>query len=146
MEATSGCDLLLAAACVRDAGRRTGQIDLPPELARTPLKALTGSEPEDILTRDFGPDASSTISKKDLMPRVSVVLVFLRNIRPESLLDAGSGRGAFFPFRQEFSDTPVTSLDVLERPHGTAGSCQQRRSLAAQPQPVDRTAEGAGLS
>lgn len=50
------------------------------------------------------------------LPRVRMVMGFLRAVRPESLLDVGSGRGVFlFPFLREFPDTPVTSLDILDR-------------------------------
>lgn len=40
----------------------------------------------------------------------------LKSIRPERVLDVGSGRGVFlFPFLEEFPQTPVTALDLL--PH-----------------------------
>ena len=52
----------------------------------------------------------------DELPRVRAVLGFLRGVGPESLLDVGSGRGVFlFPFMRQFPDTPVTSLDILEK-------------------------------
>ena len=51
-----------------------------------------------------------------LMPRVHKVLGFLRGICFESLLDVGSGRGAFlFPFMEAFPYIPVTSLEILEK-------------------------------
>ena len=57
---------------------------------------------------------------KDDLPRVQVVLGFLQGIIPagmcNSLLDVGSGRGAFLlPLLREFPDLEVTSLDIL--PH-----------------------------
>ena len=57
---------------------------------------------------------------KDDLPRVQVVLGFLRGIvaagQCQSLLDVGSGRGVFlFPLLRDFSDMEVTSLDIL--PH-----------------------------
>ena len=40
------------------------------------------------------------------LPRVRMALGFLRSVWPESLLDVGSGRGAFlFPFLEEFPGT-----------------------------------------
>ena len=55
---------------------------------------------------------------KDDLPRVQVVLSFLQGIVPagqcNSLLDVGSGRGAFlFPLLREFPELEVTSLDIL---------------------------------
>lgn len=57
--------------------------------------------------------------KQDL-PRVQVVLGFLQGVVPaggcRSLLDVGSGRGAFlFPLLRDFPDMQVTSIDIL--PH-----------------------------
>ena len=49
------------------------------------------------------------------LPRVKMVMGFLRGVRPESLLDVGSGRGVFlFPFLRAFPQTPVTSLDLMD--------------------------------
>lgn len=54
--------------------------------------------------------------EKEILPRVKIVLGFLRNIQPESLLDIGSGRGVFlFPFLCEFTNCKVSSIDILER-------------------------------
>ena len=57
---------------------------------------------------------------KDDLPRVQVVLGFLRGIvsagQCQTLLDVGSGRGVFlFPLLRDFPDLEVTSLDIL--PH-----------------------------
>ena len=50
------------------------------------------------------------------LPRVRMALGFLRSVWPESLLDVGSGRGAFlFPFLEEFPGTEVTAIDLLPR-------------------------------
>jgi 2-polyprenyl-3-methyl-5-hydroxy-6-metoxy-1,4-benzoquinol methylase len=49
------------------------------------------------------------------LPRVSKVLGLLRGFQPENLLDIGTGRGVFlWPFLDEFRDTPVHCLDVLD--------------------------------
>lgn len=46
------------------------------------------------------------------LPRVQRVLGTLRGIRPESLLDVGSGRGTFlWPLLDVFPDLAVTSID-----------------------------------
>lgn len=51
-----------------------------------------------------------------VLPRVGKVLGFLKSIYFESLLDVGSGRGAFlFPLLDTFSYINVTSLDILEK-------------------------------
>ena len=53
--------------------------------------------------------------RSNLLPRVKKVLGFLSAIAPVSLMDVGSGRGAFlFPFLDQFPFTEVTSLDILD--------------------------------
>lgn len=113
----NGYEALLAAAYVRGTARETGVPPLPPELTETPLEALTDAELARIIAA--GERAGLKLyrfKKKDDLPRVSAVLGFLRGIRPDSLLDVGSGRGAFlFPFLRDFPEIPVTSVDLL--PH-----------------------------
>lgn len=47
------------------------------------------------------------------LARVSRVLGILRGLRPDSLLDVGSGRGAFlWPLLDCFPDLPVTAIDT----------------------------------
>ena len=54
--------------------------------------------------------------EKDILPRVNIVLGFLKNIYPETLLDVGSGRGVFlFPLLNEFPSINVTSIDILDK-------------------------------
>ena len=54
--------------------------------------------------------------EKDDLPRVTMVLGFLKNICPSSLLDIGSGRGVFlFPLLRDFSYLNITSLDILDK-------------------------------
>lgn len=47
------------------------------------------------------------------LPRVARVLGVLRGLQPATLLDIGSGRGAFlWPLLDAFPDLPVTALDL----------------------------------
>jgi len=49
----------------------------------------------------------------EMLPRVRRVLGFLRGIAPESLLDAGSGRGAFlWQCLNTFPELPVTACEI----------------------------------
>ncbi|MBQ3253696.1 MAG: methyltransferase, partial [Acholeplasmatales bacterium] len=53
--------------------------------------------------------------EKENLPRVDIVLGFLKNIYPKTLLDVGSGRGVFlFPLLKEFEDIKASSLDILD--------------------------------
>lgn len=53
--------------------------------------------------------------EKEELPRVKIVLGFLKSIYPSSILDVGSGRGTFlFPFFKEFDYCDVTSIDILD--------------------------------
>lgn len=54
--------------------------------------------------------------EKEYLPRVSIVLGFLKNIYPEKLLDVGSGRGVFlFPLLNEFSNINIDSIEILPK-------------------------------
>lgn len=105
-----------AAACVRGAAMEQPGL-LPRDILDKPLEDLTRQDFEAIL--QAGETAGLRLyhfKKKDLLPRVKVVMGFLRGICPESLLDVGSGRGVFLlPFLREFPWVPVTGVDIL--PH-----------------------------
>lgn len=105
---------LLAAAYVRGVARSGGLV-LPGELDDAPLGALTDAELDRII--GIGVQAELKLyhfKEKDDLPRVAAVLGFLRGVQPRSLLDVGSGRGAFlFPFLREFPETPVTAVELL---------------------------------
>ena len=91
--------------------------DDPSPLVRRPLDGLTDADCGALLAlaRERGLDLHH-FKRFDELPRVRKVLGFLQAVRPESLLDVGSGRGVFlFPFLRGFPDVPVTSLDLLER-------------------------------
>ena len=71
-----------------------------------------------------GPDAYSVgkaaglkvhyFKRSALLPRVGLVLGFLRGIEFDSLLDVGSGRGAFlWPFLDAFPDKETHVVDLL---------------------------------
>lgn len=52
--------------------------------------------------------------KKDPLPRVARVIGFLRGVAPQSLLDIGTGRGAFlWPLLDAHPDLEVTCVDPL---------------------------------
>lgn len=52
--------------------------------------------------------------EKEYLARVKIVLGFLRNIYPDTLLDIGTGRGVFLlPLLCEFDSINVTACDIL---------------------------------
>lgn len=104
-------DYRMMAACVRGALKGTGA------MFEAPLDALT--EADCLRLLDLGQAAglkTHYFKRHEALPRVKLAMGFLRGVRPESLLDVGSGRGVFlFPFLREFPWVPVTSLDILDR-------------------------------
>ena len=86
-------------------------------LFAAPLEALSESDCERLLALGRAAGLKLHYFKRhEALPRVRMAMGFLRGVRPESLLDVGSGRGAFlFPFLREFPGVPVTSLDILAR-------------------------------
>ncbi len=106
----------LAAAAVRGHAARQG-LALPAPLGEKPLEALTESELTALLELGSAWGVKLYRFKRghESLPRVKQILGFLRSVRPESLLDVGSGRGVFlFPFLDAFPGVPVTSLDLLD--------------------------------
>lgn len=107
---------LLAAAAVRGHALRSADCVLPRSLAEKPLDALNEQELETILDlgRAWGVKLYRFKRTHEYLPRVRQVLGFLWGVWPETLLDVGSGRGAFlFPFLDAFPHAKVTSLDIL---------------------------------
>ena len=107
----------LAVAAVRGYLMRNSENGLPAELTKVPLGSLSDSDILKLIT--FGEDAGIKLYRfkrgHEELPRVKKILGFLHSVQPQSLLDVGSGRGVFlFPFLNEFPDTSVTSLDILD--------------------------------
>ena len=107
----------LAAAAVRGYMIRSGKNGPPAELAKVPLGSLSDGDISKLIS--YGEDAGIKLYRfkrgHEDMPRVKKILGFLHSVQPKSLLDVGSGRGVFlFPFLNEFPDTSVTSLDILD--------------------------------
>lgn len=106
----------LAAAYVRGYSLRTGKPGLPEAWKRGLLTELEEDAVRGIL--EAGREADLKIYRFKTthgdLPRVKKVMGFLKGISFESLLDVGSGRGAFlFPFLTEFPWAEVTAADIL---------------------------------
>lgn len=91
---------------------------LPDDLRKKPLSDLTEADLETIYRAGKAADLKLYRFKKthEDLPRIRKVLGFLRGIDFDSLLDIGSGRGAFLlPLLSTFPWVHVTSADIL--PH-----------------------------
>lgn len=106
----------LATAYVRGVAMKKEGL-LPQERLKKPLEDLCEQEMARIIQAGEAAGLGMYhFKKRDMLPRVKAVMGFLKGIQPQSLLDVGSGRGAFlFPFLKEFPQTAVTSADIL--PH-----------------------------
>lgn len=105
-----------AAAYVRGYAKKTGLV-LIENLCEKPIEELNEQELDMLFTagKNCGLKMYRFKSHCD-MPRVKIVMGFLRSVMPESLIDVGSGRGVFLlPFLEEFAGAAVTSVDIL--PH-----------------------------
>ena len=106
----------LAAAFVRgkltDAAVRAAY----PRLFTLPLEALSAEEWEQIIQLGLEHGLRLHRFKRTMdLPRVRRVLGILRGLQPVSLLDVGSGRGAFlWPLLDAFPMLPVTTIDLLD--------------------------------
>lgn len=95
-------------------------IDMEQQYMTTILEAYKRGYEERYKGKEDAPEMKEHYFKaKDDLPRVQVVLGFLRGIVPagqcKTLLDVGSGRGVFlFPLLRDFPDLEVTSLDILQ--------------------------------
>ena len=101
----------LAAAYIR--GQREKELALPDSLTAPPLGELSREKISRLV--GLGRDAGITLhmfKKTSGLARVERVLGMLRGLRPERLLDIGSGRGAFlWPLLDAFPGLAVTSID-----------------------------------
>jgi 2-polyprenyl-3-methyl-5-hydroxy-6-metoxy-1,4-benzoquinol methylase len=90
------------------------------ELLEAPLDALLPNEWETVIHYGLGHGLRLHRFKRTMgLPRVARVLGVLHGVEPSSLLDIGSGRGAFlWPLLDAFPTLPVASVDVL--PHRVA--------------------------
>ena len=110
----------LAAAYVRGEGQ-TGDIELPEELTAAPLEELSEDQKERLVALGKAAELKMHYFKeKDQLPRVQLVMGFLRGMvasgQITSVLDVGSGRGAFlFPLLTTFPELDISSIDIL--PH-----------------------------
>ena len=112
----------LAAAYTRGTAMQqqpaTQPLVLRPLLLTKPMEELTAEETEEILTagKAAGLKLYRFKNTHDTLPRVKMVLSFLKSIEMDTLLDIGSGRGVFlWPCLQAFPQLAVTGLDIL--PH-----------------------------
>ena len=87
------------------------------ELIQKPLAEISDEDAEELLS--LGKSAELSMHKfkrKDLLPRVRKVLGLLRGLPVGTLLDIGTGRGAFlYPLLDEFSYLQILCYDIL--PH-----------------------------
>ena len=108
----------LAAAYVKGCALK-GMMSLPEGLAQRNLDSLTDDQKDELVS--YGKAARLKMhyfKEKDELARVQLVMGFMRGIvasgQVSSLLDVGSGRGAFlFPLLTEIPGVDVTSIDIL---------------------------------
>ncbi|MBP5509307.1 MAG: class I SAM-dependent methyltransferase [Kiritimatiellae bacterium] len=81
------------------------------------MKGMGRPVPQGVCAYDVGKAAKLKVhyfKRRELLPRVRLVLGFLRSIEFGSLLDVGSGRGAFlWPFLESFPGKEVHVIDML---------------------------------
>lgn len=94
---------------------KQNNIEINNVLLTKPLLELTYNEIDELL--EIGKQKQLKLyyfKDKGDLPRVTIVLGFLKNIYPTSILDVGSGRGVFlFPLLREFPNTNITSIEIL---------------------------------
>ena len=110
-------DIRMAAAWTLGHARRTGTPALPDDVSRRRVDVCSRDELCMIVAaaHEAGLRLYPFKSDMQVLPRTRKTMGFLRSVPLESLLDVGSGRGAFlFPFMREFPWVDVWSLDILE--------------------------------
>ncbi len=111
-------DLAAAAAWILGHARRTGVPELPEELRQKTADECTDDETDRIVRAAAAAGLKLYPFKRgtQALQRVRRTLGFLRSVPFDTLLDVGSGRGAFLiPFMKEFPAVRVTSVDLLEK-------------------------------
>jgi len=105
----------LAAAFVRGRLRRAAADLRSTHRLITPLEALTPADYRELIRLGLTHDLRLHRFKRTMgLPRVAKVLGILRGVRPASLLDIGSGRGAaLWPLLDAFPSLPVTTVEQL---------------------------------
>ena len=111
-------DDYFAAAFIRGMALQGIPPELPSHFLETPLDELADADLNAIV--NFGKDAELKLHrfKKSLgaLPRIKKILGFLQGVMPQSILDVGSGRGAFlWPCLRMFPLTSVTAMDTDKR-------------------------------
>ncbi|MCL2622541.1 MAG: class I SAM-dependent methyltransferase [Planctomycetaceae bacterium] len=104
-----------AAAFVRGTVLRGALFPLKPELVHEPFELLSEEDKTTIIAVGIQEGLRLHRFKRlhVLMPRVRRTLGFLQGVLPESLLDIGSGRGAFlWSCLDAFPELPVTAMDI----------------------------------
>jgi len=109
--------LPFAAAYVRGYHQHSPDFELLAPLRDAPLEALSAGELAQIY--DIGKAAGLKLhryKRSNILPRVQKVLGILKGTQPDSLLDIGSGRGAFlWPLMDSLPYLPVTAIDANPR-------------------------------
>lgn len=106
----------LAAAFVRGKLHNDPVRAIHPSLFSPALEELSEEDQRELITLGLQQGLRLHRFKRTMsLPRVHKVLGILRGIQPATLLDIGSGRGAFlWPLLDTFSDLSVTSIDILD--------------------------------
>ena len=106
----------LAAAFVRGKLHNDPVQVMHPSLFSLPLEDLSEDDQSKLIELGLQQGLRLHRFKRTMgLPRVHKVLGILHGIQPATLLDIGSGRGAFlWPLLDEFPNLPVTCIDILD--------------------------------
>ena len=108
----------LAVAFVRGVALQTGVPALDDNLLTTPIGLLTDKKKHEII--NVGSECGLKLYRFKRghadMSRVRQTIGVLQGVMPQSILDVGSGRGAFlWPCLDAFLNVPITAIEVDER-------------------------------
>ncbi len=102
---------------VRGYLKKNNTSDISCELLSKPIETMTQDDIDYLIELGKKNDLKLYKFKNNHsgLPRINRVLGFLKSIQFETLLDVGSGRGAFlFPFLTEFPYVKTMSVDILD--------------------------------